>query len=281
MSRSSQVRKGRAGGFIRSILSADRIIFFIKRIGVWGGLAVFIIWLLVWFFLSGSHIKTYDWVKASAISGSASIGFRVENLIVEGRQYTDVDDLQSALGIAHGSPLFGFDLDQTRKSLIRLSWVEALHIERRLPDTVYVKIVERTPLALWQHQKKLFLVDQQGAVITEDNLSAFKDYVTLIGAGAPQSAPAFMRALAAEPALIPYIDSLRRVSDRRWDIILTQGGIVQLPEENVELSLRRLAQFHAENKVLDKNILNIDIRHHSRIVIKNKSGQTEDYTTNP
>ena len=38
-------------------------------------------------------------------------------------------------------------------------------MSRRLPDTLVIDIVERTPSALWQDQQQLALIDGDGVVL--------------------------------------------------------------------------------------------------------------------
>ena len=198
-------------------------------------------------------------------------------MIIEGRNHTDLKALKTALRIEKGEALFAQDLTSKKEKVEQLSWVEAVHIERRFPDTVYVRIDEKDPLALWQNKGKLFLVDVKGQVITDRHLENFKDMVTLIGAHAPEQAPEFMKLLASEVEIIPYIGTLRLMSRRRWDLILKNGIVIQLPEKDMSLGLRRLVTLQAAQNIFDKDIILIDMRHPSRIVIKNKSGRSENY----
>src|SRR3546814_9265052 len=57
------------------------------------------------------------------------------------------------------------DLDGTRERLLRFGWVEEARVSRRLPDTLVVDIVERTPAAIWQHNQRLALIDRHGVEI--------------------------------------------------------------------------------------------------------------------
>ena len=44
------------------------------------------------------------------------------------------------------------DVDAIRSRLLQFGWVKDARVSRRLPDTLVVDIVERTPAALWQNQ---------------------------------------------------------------------------------------------------------------------------------
>ncbi len=43
------------------------------------------------------------------------------------------------------------DLEDVRGDLMKYGWIKDARVSRRLPDTLVVDIVERTPAAIWQH----------------------------------------------------------------------------------------------------------------------------------
>ena len=77
-----------------------------------------------------------------------------------------------------------------------LPWVRHASVRRVLPDTVVVEIVERRPLALWQHEKKFALIDEEGAVILRDDVGAFNHLMVVVGEDAASNASALVQMLA-------------------------------------------------------------------------------------
>jgi cell division protein FtsQ len=57
------------------------------------------------------------------------------------------------------------DLDRIRESLLQFGWVKDARVSRRLPDSLVIDLVERTPAAVWQHQGRLNLIDGEGVVL--------------------------------------------------------------------------------------------------------------------
>ncbi len=88
-------------------------------------------------------------------NATASLGLRVGSIVIEGRANTPEPLLRAALGISKGDPILGFSLDAVRRNVEKLSWVDQATIERRLPDTVVVQLVERRPFAIWQNQGRV------------------------------------------------------------------------------------------------------------------------------
>src|SRR3546814_21045357 len=73
--------------------------------------------------------------------------------------------LVRALGLETGRPILAVDPAAARAALEALPWVASASVERQLPGTVYIRLTERAPLALWQDQGVIQVIDRDGAVI--------------------------------------------------------------------------------------------------------------------
>lgn len=249
----------------------------VRRFGIVLALFVGVLWAGAWFFLSEADSRLARWGQQSVINLSAGMGFTVQDVFIEGREYSDPAILKALLNIEKGDPLFSVSPKEAKALVERISWVRRAHVERRLPGTLYIRIEERKPLALWQKDKRLYLLDHEGEVITTENMERFKDLVIVIGPDAPQHAPAFLRDIAAEPLVYGRAVSATRIGGRRWDVRLKGGTVIKLPESDVGLALRRLAKAQEEDQVLDKDLESIDLRVPDRMIIRIRPGQVQDY----
>lgn len=253
------------------------VIPWMRRFGI--ALAVFtgVIWLGSWLYLSGALARASDWTQHQIIMATADAGFTVNNIMVEGREYTDPAVLLAIVNVQKGDPLFSFNPQDAQDLITQIGWVENVHVERRWPDTIYIGLIERTPMALWQSEKRIKLLDDHGEVIVTDNLQRFADLVMVSGPGAPEQARALIADLSAEPELYERVETARRIGQRRWDITLKNGIEVQLPEIDTGLALRRLANAQEEDGLMDKDITAIDMREADRISIRTKPGSVQEY----
>ena len=71
-----------------------------------------------------------------------------------------------------------------RDRLLQFGWVKDARVSRRLPDTLVIDIVERTPAALWQNNGRLALIDSEGVVLDRVPVDKMPDLPLLIGPGA-------------------------------------------------------------------------------------------------
>ncbi|HEY8189583.1 MAG TPA: cell division protein FtsQ/DivIB [Micavibrio sp.] len=242
-------------------------------------MAIFFMWAGAWLYFSGSIERGQSALTRSFQDMTASHGFAVQNVLVEGRKNADPNVLMGLLGVGRGDPIFSFDLAKAQKDLEKVAWIEQARVERRLPDTVYVSIRERRPFALWQNQGKLRLIDEKGIVITDvaKEMARFRSLPLVVGDGAPEQAFSLFSLMNAEPSIMERLEASIYVGDRRWDLKLKNNIAVRLPEDDLPLALRRLAEAQERDGLLDKDIESIDLREQGRIVVRTKPGAVQDY----
>jgi cell division protein FtsQ len=199
---------------------------------------------------------------------STNLNLTVESVQVEGRQRADRPAILAALGVTRGTPILSVDLDAAKTRLETVPWVRSASIERLLPDTLFIRLTERAPLALWQHGGKFDLVDQDGSIIANADLGDYPFLPQVVGNGAPAATPDLLRALSSEPALQAHVTASVRVGDRRWNIELDNGIEVALPEKNAETAWHHLAALDRSDKLLARNVQVIDMRLPDRVVLR-------------
>ena len=200
-------------------------------------------------------------------------GLRVEQVLLQGRQHESAERITRVLGIERGTPLLSVDIDAARSRLEALSWIRVASIERSFPDTIRVNIGERRPLALWQRQKELVLVDDEGVVITSDRLERFRDLLVVVGNDAPAHATSLMSILSHEPALKQQVNAAVRVGNRRWNLRMDSGVFVRLPEKDPESAWLRFARLEREHELLKQDLLSIDVRFPDQLIVRTRGGR--------
>jgi len=221
-----------------------------------------------WAYSSGNAAKGIEKVRWSAISATATMGFRVNEVMVSGRQQTEREILVKALNVARGAPILAFDIADAKRRVEALPWVRASTIERMLPDTILISIVEREPLALWQLDSKLHLIDAEGEVILNDGLENYSDLLMVVGNGAETEASALIALIGTEPALMQQVKAATWIGSRRWNVHLKGDIVVRLPEDDAQSAWTRLAEYHKNHRVLDKNVTVLDLRIPDRLIVK-------------
>jgi cell division protein FtsQ len=232
------------------------------------GFAAILALLLIGAVRSASPGGTLMTLRERIGSATAFAGLRVRHVVIEGRAKTPEPLLRAALGVTEESPILGFSLEQARQRIESLSWVEHATVERQLPDTVVVNIQERRPFAIWQNDGKFSLIDRTGQVVADQNVENFRGLPLVVGQGAPPAAATLIDALTARPSLQQRVIAAVRVGERRWNLLLSSGANVMLPEGHEVAALDRLMQLQQDHDLLDRPLVAIDMRLPDRLVLR-------------
>lgn len=211
---------------------------------------------------------TIESAGAEIVKLSAALGLRVADIRVEGRETTERATVLEALGAGFGTPILAVDPARAKEKLEALPWVRSAVIERRLPDTLYVRLVERKPLALWQHGGKLQLIDRGGEVIPVTQLDRFAKLPMVVGEDAAHHAADLLAMLASEPDLAARVTAAVRVGDRRWNLKIDNTIGVMLPAEDTPAAWAELARLERSNSLLERKIRAVDMRLPDRLVLE-------------
>ena len=206
--------------------------------------------------------------SARLLEASAAFGLRVNDIRVEGRATTDRETILDALGARPGTPIFAVDPARAKRQLESLPWVRSAAIERRLPDTIYVRLVEREPMALWQHGGKIDLIDRSGAVIPVTRLDRFAKLPMVVGEDAAGHAAALLAMLGSQPDLAARVTAAIDVDGRRWNLRLDNAIDVLLPSDDPAAAWADLARLQRTSAILQRDVQAIDMRLPDRLVVR-------------
>jgi cell division protein FtsQ len=199
---------------------------------------------------------------------AAAAGLRVHDVQILGRANTPEPLLRAAIGIAPDDPILGVSVADIRSRVETLNWVEHVTVERRLPSTIVIQLIERRPFAIWQHQSKFSLIDRQGQVVDDQNLASYGQLPLLVGPGAPVAAAPLLDLMRDRPAIADRVVAAVRVGERRWNLRLLSGADVLLPEGADQAALDRLIELQQTEALLDRPVQIIDLRLADRLVVR-------------
>lgn len=196
------------------------------------------------------------------------VPMRVQNVEIEGRSITPEPLLRAAIGVIPGQPTLSYSVAAARERIESLTWVDHATVERRLPGTIVVQLQERRPFAIWQNQGKFTLIDRAGQVVANQDVAKFQDLPLVVGPGAPEAAARLLDALAAQPALKARVTAAVRVGERRWNLVLSNGLNVYLPEDHAPEAVARLMDLQSSQALLDRPLQVVDMRLPDRLVLR-------------
>jgi cell division protein FtsQ len=243
----------------------------LRRVALWGAPLALAAGLGAGAVLSGAtqlHGSSKDFAS-SVLALTGRLGLVVNDIVVEGRATTDTATILDALGARAGTPILAVDPSRAKRQLEALPWVRSATIERRLPGTLLVRLVERRPLAVWQHDGKQELIDRDGTVIPVTDLSRFAKLPTMVGDDqARHGAAQLIDTLANEPDLAARVTAAVFVGDRRWNVRIDNTIDVLLPDDDMAGAWARLAQLERTNRLLQRDVQTVDLRLPDRLVMR-------------
>jgi len=198
---------------------------------------------------------------ARVLDWSQDLGLAVREVYVDGRRRVSTGELRRALGIELGAPILGVDVGAARARLERLTWVDQASVVRLLPDAIHVELVERRPLALWQHGGRVTLIDRKGVPIEGDvAIAPHRHLPVVVGERAPDRVADLFVQLSTEPDLWRRVIAASWIGDRRWTVHLDNRIDVLLPEDGTLEAWRFLARKAREAGLLERAVTVVDLR---------------------
>src|SRR5436309_10156413 len=93
--------------------------------------------------------------------------FAVKTIEIAGTTHTPRAAIDAVTQQYIGANLFRIDISRLQADLRRLGWVKRIEAEKKLPDTLRIRIVERTAVALVSDGGRMTYVDENGVPFAE------------------------------------------------------------------------------------------------------------------
>jgi cell division septal protein FtsQ len=121
------------------------------------------------------------WSKGRVVGAlQDSSNLKLSKVMVEGAHYLTQDEVLQTANLDTGDGMFKMDLSQLSQNLKKLSWVDQVFIERRLPSSILISIRERKPVALLDNGS-LYGVDKEGRILSPSDALINQDLPLISG----------------------------------------------------------------------------------------------------
>ncbi|HZQ39339.1 MAG TPA: FtsQ-type POTRA domain-containing protein [Rhizomicrobium sp.] len=249
---------------------------FLRHPILWMSLAALVFVVLAVLFVNGAIGRTIHNARGATNRLVAEAGFGISEIHLTGNSRVPAETILAALGMQPGGSIFAADLPAARARIMALDWIQSADVMRRYPGAIYVNVVEKRPFALWQSPDGIAVVERSGKVITTQNVEPFRRLPKLVGAGAPEQAADMVEAVMAHRAVDSRIAAYEYVSQRRWNLILNNGVVVELPENGWRKELDALEHLIADNGILERDVTQIDLRSPNQYFFVLRGGEKKD-----
>ena len=205
-------------------------------------------------------------------------------------------ELLPVFGEDIGRNIFFVPINERRKQLEAIPWVERATVMRLLPDQIRVQVVERQPVAFTRHGQQIGLVDANGVLLDMSAATmAAHHYSFPVVTGIDPGDPADSRKgrMAMYARLMTELDANgQHFSEQISEIDLTDpvDARVQMPEQGADVLahfgedhfLERYQRYRAhiaEWRQQYPKLAAVDLRYDHQVVLEMASGATASAPT--
>jgi cell division protein FtsQ len=121
---------------------------------------------------------------------------------------------------------------------------------------------------LWQRNGQINVIADDGTVLQSFVDDRYRGLPLVVGGGAERRAKDFIGLLDHYPDLRSAVRASVLVAERRWNLRLTNGMDVRLPESDPRAALDRLIKLDNEKKLLSRDVASIDLRLPDRVTVR-------------
>lgn len=238
----------------------------LRPIGLYAGVAGALAFALLVSMGGGS--RDTPWSPPSLDELAARAGLGIDQVSVSGYRFTADADILDALDLVHVRSQVGLDVRAVRERIERLPWVRTAAITRELPDRLDIRVLERTPYAVWSVGGRDILVDDTGRRLGPVPAGAFEHLPRIAGLGAGEEAHRLFTLLEGFPDVAARLTLAERVGERRWSLTLSGATVVHLPADGIELALAELVSGAPGHRLLERRVAMVDLRAPGRVVLR-------------
>lgn len=172
-----------------------------------------------------------------------------------------------------GLNLFKIDIARVQRDLRSLPWIQRIAIEKKLPDTLRINIVERTPAALLRTGSGIQYVDAAGATLAELSPAVGDNDLPIIANASGAELIRTIELLSAlkqrDPVLYSRIGEVQPISPRGFSIFDRElGAFVYANDNDVAAKWRTLYAIAQSEQFTRGGIEYADLRFAGRVVVK-------------
>jgi cell division protein FtsQ len=272
----SRVDFGRAGSFAWSASYCRSVLRFAYKLGrvppPGFGIAASIVLLgatLGYGVVAGGHLAdVIGWFKDARDQAANAAGFRIAAIALSGPKEVSREEVLTTAGVTGHASLLFLDADAARARLLANPWIADAAVFKLYPDRLQITITERQAFALWQKDGRVAVIASDGTMLEPFVEDRYLGLPLVVGKGAERQARDFLDVLDRYPEIRAQVRASVLIAERRWNLRLTSGIDVRLPENDVAQALDRLVALERDKKLLSRDIVAVDLRLPDRVTVR-------------
>lgn len=204
---------------------------------------------------------------------SQNLNLRVEHMYITGTNNVNIKNLRNAIEIKKDQPIFSISTNKIRQQVEALPWVRLAQVQRILPNSLKIKIIEQKAIATIKFNENRWALNSKGELIdiVDDK---FNHLLELSGPQAKENAASLFSLFSEWPEMLFLVKQAEFIGKRRWNLYLENGIIIMLPEDGVRHALKVLKALNQQQRILTKKQIKVDLRNVTKHIIIDEKNQT-------
>ncbi len=197
-----------------------------------------------------------------------ALGFPIKAVTITGARELSEGEILKLAGVGPRNSLLFLNVADVRARLKAVPLIKEASVSKLYPNRLLVEVEERQPAALWQKDGAVAIVAADGTPIDDMRDPRFERLPLVVGADANAHLAEYLSILDASGDLRDRIRAGLYVAGRRWTVKTLSGLEIALPERDPAEAIARLGALEHEGRVLEKDILSLDLRIPGRVVAR-------------
>lgn len=200
--------------------------------------------------------------------------FTLDQITINGSEKSNEIEIKELI-FQSTKNLLSLDLYSIKETIEKEKWVKRVNLKKNYPSNLILNIVENNPYAIFRDQGKYYMLDIDGTIITKKTDEyKFDDFLIVTGSGSRHALEEIIKEININfSEIVSQIKELELIENRRWNLTLKNNLLIKLPDSGIEKALENLNNLFVEEKVLQSNIIEIDLRIDGRASLKVDEGK--------
>jgi cell division septal protein FtsQ len=190
--------------------------------------------------------------------------FNINEIKIENNFILKDEDIKKELIFLYKKNLFFLNYTSIKIILKNLDFIESFELKKSYPNTITIKIFEKTPIAILHHKNKKFYIDKNIDLIGYTNLDNYSDLPLIFGN--KKDFKVLYENLENINFPLNLIKKYYFLESNRWNLETYEKNIIKLPSKNYTESLQNFLKLKNRNN-FDKHRI-FDYRINNQLILK-------------
>ena len=210
-----------------------------------------------------------DWAANVKAEVQTREEFMVRMMSVVGASDIVTQDVREVLSLDFPVSSFELDLPEMQERVQALDAVKTASLRIKPGGVLEMVVQQRRPAFVWRTASGLELIDADGHLVMPlEDRTGRPDLPLLTGAGADVAAREAAALVRAAAPLVTRLRGLVRIGERRWDVVLSDGQKIRLPERNPVGALEQVLAVDTAQDLFERDVVLVDMRDPRRPTVR-------------